>query len=275
MRTRLGAAMDHIGGTAVLLLGSLLLFMLLWGVRISALLAGLALFVLCLILRERTRKKRLIQREKQLRSRIGGELKLEQWVIMQPRRAHVEAALLLSQVEKVELERSVDEGALCKLKDTGERLLVACVQLCGGEKLLARDVAALQRACLREQAVRCVFCGAGAVTAEGKAQADMQPRVTLISRDQMIALAGAACPATDEQLIELGKRKRRHLQGTKWRQLALQPERARRYLFYGLLLCFLYFLLGSIAYLVPGCLCLVLMALCRAGCNCKTSQKLL
>lgn len=274
-RTRLGAAMDHIGGTAILLIGSLLLFALLWGVRISALLAGMALFVLCLILRESTRKKRLMQREKELRSRIGGELKLEQWVVMQPRRAHFEAALLLSQIREIAIERSADEGALCRIKETGEILLVACAQLHAGEKLCARDVAALQRACLREKAVRGVLCGAGAVSAEGKAQADMPPCVTLIGREQMIVLAGAACPATDEQLVELGKRKKQHPHGAKWRKTALQPERAKRYLLYGLLLCFLYILLGSFIYLVSGGLCLVLMALCRTEVKCKNLQKLL
>ena len=274
-RTRLGTAMDHLGSTAALLVVSLCFYVYLWGARLSAILAGTATFLLLVIVRERTRRQRLKHRETLLRRRIGGELKLEQWLVMQPRRANLEAALLLSQLHDMELERALEEGVVCKLKKTQEQLLIACVQLHAQEKLTARDVAAVQRACLREKAARGVLCGAGGTEAAAQMQAKTEPRITLIGREKMIALAGAAWPATDEQLVELGKRKRVHPRGQEIRRTALQPERAQRYLFYGLLLCLLYFLLGSWFYLLPGCLCFVMTALCRVKVNCKMSDELL
>jgi len=44
----------------------------------------------------------------------------------------------------------------------------------------------------------------------------------------------------------------------------LSPQRDRQYLFYGLLLSGMYLLTGFWMYLLPGCICLVCMALCRA-----------
>ena len=225
-RTRLGAAMDHLGGTAVMLAGSLLFFMLLWGMRLSAVIAGLAAFGMLLILRERTRKSRLLHKEKQLRRRIGGELKMEQWLVANPRRAHAEAALLLAQAHEMDMERVGDDGAICMLKKTGERLLIACAQLPAEDKLTPRDVAAFQRICLRERAARGVLCGATGMTQEARRQAALYPGVRLIARDKMIAWAGAAWPATDEQLIELGKRKRHPARQQKLWATALQPERS-------------------------------------------------
>jgi len=274
-RTRLGAAMDRVGGAALLLVLNLMFFVLLWGVRLSALLAGIAAFVLSMILRERTRKRRFAHKERQLRRRVGGEMKMEQWLVTQPRRAHFEAALLLSQAYSMTLEHAGEEGALCTLQRTGEAVLIACAQLHPGEKLTARDIAAFQRACLKEKAERGALCGAGGVTAEGRSQAKNPPRITLIGRERMIALAGAASPATDEQLVALGKRKKYHPEGERLRHTVFQPERASRYLFYGLMLCYLYFLFGSWFYLWPGCACLAFMALCRTGVVCKNVQETL
>lgn len=274
-RTRLGAAMDHLGGTAFIFAVSQMFFILLWGLRFSAVIAGLAAFAMLLILRERTRKRRLAHKETMLRRRIGGELKMEQWLVASPRRAHAENALLLAQTQEMDMVRVNDAGAFCVLKKTNEQLLIACAQLPDGDKLTARDVAAFQRLCLHERAERGVLCGAAGMASDARRQAELPPRVQVIAREKMIALAGAAWPATDEQLIRLGERKRHPVHRGKLPEIILQAERATRYLYYGLALCGLYFLLGSPFYLISGCVCLVLMALCRMGRKCKTSQDLL
>lgn len=264
-RTPLGAAMDRLGGSVFLLFGSIAGFVLLWGLRISSLLAGLALGLMLLTLRERTRKHRLHRREAALRRRIGGELKMEQWLLMQPRRAHLEAALLLSQAQPLALEKAEEDGAVCTIEKTGERVMIFCAQMHGKEKLSVRDVAAFQRACLREKAERGVLCGVGGVTVEGKEQMAIAPRLLAVGYERMIALAGAAWPATDEQLIELGKRKHQGRRGKAFWQGVMAREREKQYLLYGLLLCGLYLLTGLFAYLLPGMACLMLMALCRTG----------
>ena len=70
-KTQFGAWMDEIGVYLLLLAASLGGFTLLWGLRPMALLAGLAAFTLMVLLRTRTREKRLLRREERLRGRHG------------------------------------------------------------------------------------------------------------------------------------------------------------------------------------------------------------
>ena len=262
-KTPLGTVMDEIGTVAVLLALSVLFYVVLWGLNLASLSAGLATFILCMILRTRTRKTRLHRREMQLRQRIGGELKLEEWTVRPPRRAHFETALLLSQVCPLVLERTLEEGVLCTLEKSGERLLVACAQLHREEKLTARDIAAFQRRCVEAGASRGVICGAGGVQRAAEEQAQLAPQVAFIGREKMIALAGEANPALDRQLVALGRRKRAGRDRHTWKNSALSPQRTQKYLLYGMLLLTLYIVTGQRYYPLPGVICLVLMALCR------------
>ena len=261
-RTRLAGRMDEAGGTLALLAGSVVFFLLLWGVRITALLAGLAAFALLMLLRARTRERRLQSRENRLRRQIGGEMKLEAWVLMPPRRAHFEAALLVTQTLNGQMLRALDTGVLCAVQ--GKQALLACAQLPAGEKLTARDIAEFQRSCLSEGAEAGVLCGAEGLSDAARRQAALHPRVHTLSRTRMIALAGAAFPATDAQLVALGKRKRAPGHARAALRRMLEPHRARQYLLYGLMLCGLYIITGQRFYPLPGCACLLLMALCRA-----------
>lgn len=261
-RTRLAGRMDEAGGTLALLAGSVVFFLLLWGVRITALLAGLAAFALLMLLRARTRDRRLQSRENRLRRQIGGEMKLEAWVLMPPRRAHFEAALLVTQTLNGQMLRALDTGVLCAVQ--GKQALLACAQLPAVEKLTARDIAEFQRSCLSEGAEAGVLCGAEGLSDAARRQAALHPRVHTLSRTRMIALAGAAFPATDAQLVALGKRKRAPGHARAALRRMLEPHRARQYLLYGLMLCGLYIITGQRFYPLPGCACLLLMALCRA-----------
>ena len=261
-RTRLAGRMDEAGSTLALFTGSAVFFLLLWGVRITAVLAGIAAFALLMLLRARTRDRRLQSREDRLRRQIGGEMKLEAWVLMPPRRAHFEAALLVTQTLNGQMLRALDTGVLCAIQ--GKQALLACAQLPANERLTARDIAAFQRACLAEGAETGVLCGAEGLTDTAKQQSALYPRVHSLSRARMIALAGAAFPATDAQLVALGKRKRTPEHARIVLRRMLEPHRARQYLLYGLMLCGLYIITGQRFYPLPGCACLLLMALCRA-----------
>ena len=264
-RTHLGEKLDRIGGTLMIVLASVMLFALLWGMRLTSFLAGTALGAMLLILRERTREKRLHHKEKALRRRIGGELKMEEWLLMPVEKAHAQAALVLSTVYPLEIERVTASGVVCTNEKNGEKVLVCCAQLHRQEVFSARDAAAFQRACLQEKAQRVVVCGVGKCSDAARQQAQTEPAIVHLSYERMIALTGRLWPATDAQLIKLGTRKQRR----KWSKALLHSmlcrERANKYLLYGLLLCFLYVLVGLRGYLIPGCICLVLMALCRTG----------
>ena len=262
-KTQFGALMDEIGVYLLLLAASLGGFLLLWGLRPMAILAGLSAFTLTVLLRARTREKRLLRREERLRRRIGGEICLEQWTVCPPARAHYEAAQLLENVLPLRVVRTCDHGALCRRADNGQRVLVACAQLHREEKASARDISALQRICVKLGAESVYLCGAGGVTAAALEQATLAPRVHCVSRDRMIALAGAAHPATDRQLVALGRRYRSIHSPRGLRSRAFDPQRAEKYLLYGLLLLGLYILTGLAYYSVPGLICLALMTLCR------------
>lgn len=272
-RTHLGETMDRVGAAVLMFGGSVLMFVMLWGLRLSALAAGSALGIMLLTLRSRTRSKRLHRREKALRRQLGGEIKMEQWLLMQPRRAHFETALLLCKVQKITLERVEDWGAMGTIVKSGERAVIFCAQ--SKEALSAGDIAFYQRICLKEKAQRGVICGAGKVDQSGERQAEISPQITVIGRERMIFLAGTVWPATDEQLVELGKRKRQGQFDQTLLHTVLSPARDRKYLLYGLLLCTLYLFSGLRAYLWPGCICLVLMALCRSGRFCPHSTDFL
>ena len=64
--------------------------------------------------------------------------------------------------------------------------------------------------------------------------------------------------------MALGKRKRTPEHAKIVLRRMLEPHRARQYLLYGLMLCGLHIITGQRFYPLPGCACLLLMALCRA-----------
>ena len=264
-KTQFGARMDEIGVSLLLLTGSLGGFVLLWGLRPMAILAGLSAFALMMLLRARTREKRLLRREERLRQRIGGEICLEEWTVCPSVRAHYETALLLRGVLPVSLLRIYEQGALCQRTDTDQRVVIACAQLHREEKLSAREIASLQRFCVRMGAESGYLCGAGGVMDAAREQANLTPRVHCVSRTRMIAMAGAAHPATDRQLVALGRRYRSIHSPRGLRSRAFDPQRAEKYLLYGLLLLGLYILTGLAYYSIPGLVCLALMTLCRVG----------
>ena len=84
----------------------------------------------------------------------------------------------------------------------------------------------------------------------------------VIRRETLAALAGQAHPATDAQLVELGRRKKRLAPGGLM-QTALRREKAKTYMLYGLGLTLLYVATGLWYYPGPGIACLVLSVVCR------------
>ena len=63
-RSRFGEVMDALGGRILLFFLCLGWFILLWGLRLSALAAGISLFVLFMLIEKKTRDARLARREK-------------------------------------------------------------------------------------------------------------------------------------------------------------------------------------------------------------------
>ena len=111
--SRFGRAMDGIGFHFLALFVSFFWFVLLWGLRLPAVTAAMALYVLILLLRRKILDDHLVRKEKALRAAIGGELALERLLLSPAERAHFETAILLSMQYPLVLLRTGEDGTLC------------------------------------------------------------------------------------------------------------------------------------------------------------------
>lgn len=261
-RGKLGSVMDDIGLRTVIALAALGWFSWLWGIGMPAILAGTALGLLGQMALTRYRRYTVSRREDALRRSLGGEMLLEELVLSPARQAHLRSAMLLGQRYPLTLERVEDDGVLCR---SGERLLlVSCIRKAADSEATAEDALHYQRACRRYLAAQSVLCLTCKCSGSLRAFADSAAApVRIISRETMLALAGQASPATDEQLIELGKRKKRPGSLAALRKMVLHREKAGRYMFYGTAMVVIYILTGVKWYPLPGLMLLALGAVCR------------
>lgn len=261
-RRRLAGWADALGAMALIYGGSALLFALLWGLGIPALLAGAALGTLLAMARQSWRRQRVVRREAALRQRLGAELLLEELLLSDAKQAHCRAAELLAHRWPLQLQQATAEGALCRLGQ--ERLLVMYQRTPSDGALSAGDVVAAQRSVRLAGAERGVLCMPGRVAAAILARAEDGPvALRIVQRETLLALAGELYPATDEQLVALGRRRRRVHGGTL--ALVFRRDKAQRYFGYGLAMTVMYLVLGVRVYAVAGLVCLTMAVLSRVG----------
>lgn len=258
-KARLSAVADDVGVRLALFALGIGWFVYLWGLGIPALLAGLALGMMGQLALRHFRRRTVGRREAVLRARLGAEMLLEEILLAPPRQAHFQTALLLGAAYPLTMERVTEDGMLCS--SGGERLLVSCVALPEGCEAGQGHIIAIQRACRRHGAVRGVACVTGRCSArvEAWAMEGVVP-VKIIRRERLLQLAGRMSPATDEQLIRLGERKKRPAGAGR---LILRRDKAKTYMLYGMGLMLLYIVTGLRYYPIPGGVCLLLGVLSR------------
>ncbi len=252
--------MDGIGFHFAAMTSSILWFALLWGLRLSAVTAGFSLYALILLIRSQTRDSRVKRKEKQLRMRIGGEMALERLLLSPREQANFEAAVLLSLRVPLTLLRTGEDGTLCAFR--GEKVLIAFAQSAQADTIQPGQVLALQRSVQRMDAQRGILCAPCEISQKAKDQAEQSVPVGFIGREKLILLFGRANPATDEQLVALGRRKKQR-PAAGWFRVALDRQRARRYVCYGGLLLLMYQFTHLIYYALPGLICVILAAVSR------------
>lgn len=263
-RNRLSEVMDGLGMCGLLYLLGVVWFTWLWGLNVPSLLAGAALGTLLWTARSQWRKHTVDKREKALRSRLGAELMLEAMLLSEPKEAHFRAALLLAERWPISLQEVREEGVLCHQGE--ETLLIQCLRLPEDGELSVNDLLAAQRAARRLKAERAVLCVLGKVSARIAAHAEQAAvPIRLIRRETLLALAGQIAPATDEQLVELGRRRRKPAEQGSITRLVFRRDKARRYHLYGLLMLALYVITDARLYAVPGMVCLTMSVMCRWG----------
>lgn len=270
-RNHLAEVLDGLGMCALLYLLAALWFIWLWGMNMPSLIAGAALGTLLCTARTQWRKRTVSRREKMLRSRLGAELMLESMLMAEAKEAHFRAALLLAEKWPIELQSVKEEGVLCR--QGMETLLIQCLRMPEEGELSVGDILSAQRAVRRVKADRAVLCVLGRVSAKtaARAEAGLIP-LRIIRRETLLQIAGQLSPATDEQLVELGKRRNRHVPQGSITSLVFRPDKARRYLLYGVAMLCLYILTDARLYAVPGMVCLTMGAACR--CNRRDGEAL-
>ena len=259
-RSRLGQVMDSLGFHVFTLIMSIFWFILLWGLCVPALTAGTALYAMIVILRNKARADQVTRQESRLRATIGGELALERLLLTDPTKAHFEIAMLLSLREPLTLIQAGEKGVLCARK--GKKWIVSLLQSPQDISAGSSDVLALQREIKRLNADNGLLCVCGKISAEAQRQADHEPPVSFLSCEKLIAMLGSANPATDVQLVALGRR-RKKAAPVHWLRLILAPAHGKRYACYGTLLLGMYQLNHVVYYALPGLACVFLAAACR------------
>ncbi len=261
-RNRLSETLDGFGMAVLMYLLAVLWFTWLWGLNLPTLLAGTALGTLLWTARCQRRKHTVSRREKALRSRLGAELMLESMLLAEAKEAHFQAAVLLAERWPIGMQSVKEEGVLCRQGE--ETLLITCLRMPADGELSVGDLLAAQRSALRLKADKAVLCVLGKVSPKTAARAEQgRVPIRIIPRDTLLTLAGRYAPATDEQLIELGKRKRRPNEQGSAMRLIFRPDKARRYHLYGLTMLLLYVLTSARLYAVPGMVCLTMAVMCN------------
>lgn len=263
-RSPLAEALDNVGRGALMLMLGIGWFTWLWGLNWLSIVAGMALGGLLLLLRHLYRQMTLARREKALRARIGGALYLEELLLCEAQEAHERVARLLLERWALDITQVTVDGILCCQGE--ERLLVQCLRMPAQSELSVSQLIDAYRAMKRQQADRAVVCVLGKTTARVAAQAEEMPvPVGIVRRETLLTLAGKCFPATNEQLVRLGERKRRVRQRGSLLRIVTQRDKARRYWGYGVFLLTMYVVSGSTWYALPGVICLTLVVVCRSG----------
>ena len=188
---------------------------------------------------------------------------LEELLLAETQEAHRRAAELLSARWPLAVKRTTAEGALCRYGE--EALLIRFLRMPQEGALSEGELLAAQRAARGAGADRCVLCVPGKTPPAilAKAERTVTP-IRVIGRGTLMELAGRLHPATDEQLVALGRRKRRVTRGGVL-ALVFRRDKARRFFAYGLAMTLMYLLLGVRVYDVAGMVCRTMATLCRTG----------
>lgn len=258
-KARLSTLLDGLGIRALLFALAVGWFVYLWGLGVPAVLAGVSLGMMGQLALRHLRRQTVDSRAEALRCRLGGEMLLEEMLLAPVKQAHFQAAMLLGEQYPLTMERVTEDGVMCL--SGGERLLVSCVALPESSDAGQGNILAIQRACRKHGASRGVACVTGRCSARVEAwAAEGSIPVKIIRRELLLKLAGRMCPATDEQLIRLGQRKKRPAAAGGG---ILRRDKAKTYMFYGFGLMLMYMVTGLKYYPIPGCVCLLLAVLSR------------
>ena len=192
-------------------------FVYLWGMRLTALTAGVAFGGLLWLCARQFGKKSMMRRI------IGGELALGRLLLMPPRHAAFQAALWVSPRVPVRMQRALDWGVTGTLED--KPVLVRLIAQHESIPVTVQQVVEAAREMRALDAQSLILCLTAPATREALTYAaGFDPPIRVISRQEMIDLAGLCSPATDVDLSRLGRRKKARSRPKDRADLILAPS---------------------------------------------------
>ena len=237
-------------------------FVYLWGLSLPALTAGIALGGLFWLCARLFGKKSVEKKEAALRRMLGGEMALERLLLLPSRHAAFQVALWLTPKAPVEMQRTVEWGVVGTWQ--GKRTLVRLIAQHKSMEVSVQQVIEVVKETKAHQTEKCFLCLTAPLSKDAAAYAEtVCPDMRIVRREELMLLAGACSPATDDDLRRLRGRVKKRRSLREWAGIVLSPGRARRYFWYGAGLSALALLTGQGYYPIPAILCLLLFAGCK------------
>ena len=182
-------------------------FVFLWDFTLPALTAGIALGGLIWLCVRQFGKRITQKREKQLRRIIGGELALQKLLVQSPRHAAFQAALWIAPRYPVVMHKALDWCVTGTLND--QQVMVRLIAQHESLPVNVQQVVECVREAYQRHMDRCLLCLTAPASREALLYASAcDPPITIISRSELINLAGFCSPATDEDLSRIGRNKK-------------------------------------------------------------------
>ena len=189
---------------------------------------------------------------------LGGELALEKLLLASPD----EAAFQCVQWLQARTRLQIESGGLGMWD--GETVLLRLFAQHPGTEISSQQVSETIRKARQAQVQRILLCTTAPLSSAACRLAETaEPSLRLVGREELIQLAGACCPATDEDLCRLKQRKPKRRSAREWLKIILHPSRAKRYFWYGVGLAALTLATGQRFYPIPAAVCLLLFAGCK------------
>ena len=257
-KTALASAADHLLRVLLAWAAGVGWFVALWGLCLPALTAGTALGGLFWLCARLLGKKQVQKKEAALRQTLGGELALEKLLLASPD----EAAFQCVQWLQARTRLQIESGGLGMWD--GETVLLRLFAQHPGTEISSQPVSETIRKARQAQVQRILLCTTAPLSSAACRLAETaEPSLRLVGREELIQLAGACCPATDEDLCRLKQRKPKRRSAREWLKIILHPSRAKRYFWYGVGLAALTLATGQRFYPIPAAVCLLLFAGCK------------
>lgn len=261
-KTALASAADHLLRVLLAWAAGAGWFVALWGLCLPALTAGTALGGLFWLCARLLGKKQVQKKEAALRRTLGGELALDKLLLLPEMESVSQCVHWLQSRTNLQITEPTSTGGLGTWDGVSVFFRLAAQH--PGTEITSQQVSEAIREASQVKARRLLLCTTAPLShAAVRLTETAEPELRLVGREELVQLAGACSPATDEDLCRLKQRKPKRRSAREWMKVVLHPSRAKRYFWYGAGLAALTLVTGQRFYPIPAAVCLLLFAGCK------------